>query len=89
MRPSRGANWTQPLDNRVERTLDLARALIEVSDLDTTTESLLAHVYAVSALTGASPRATLENVLSHHDDDHTWFTQYLPVIMGDAESILD
>lgn len=66
----------------------MARALIEVSDLDTARESLLAHVFAIAALTGDPPNVVLERLLNHLSDETEWFTQYLPVIMGDADDIV-
>lgn len=89
MLSSSEGHWKGKLDQSVSRTLDLARALIQVSDLETARESLLAHLFAIAALTGDPPNVVLERLLNHLSDSHEWYSQYLPVIMGEADDIAE
>lgn len=61
-----------------------------MADMDTSSESLLAHVFAVCALRGVTPRTVLEELWHNLQDDDAWVAEYLPIIMGaNPEDILD
>jgi hypothetical protein len=60
-----------------------------MADMDTSAESLLAHVFAIAALRGTTPRTILEELWHNLGDDSTWYAEYLPVIMGDPDAITD
>jgi len=63
-----------------DRTIDLARMLVQMDDREEATQTLMVYICAVASLAGRSPRGILEDLLEVCPNDADWESTIRPAI---------
>lgn len=74
-----------PLREDVDHLLDLARMLIELGDVQLTSQNCTAALFALCYMTNKSPRQMAEDIFKGLPDDEEWTEKVLPHILDYPE----